>query len=61
MSTVEDIEIAIEHLDVKQQVKLIRELPRHLKISFEDVAWLQIAEKSFSFWDNSEDAIYDQL
>jgi hypothetical protein len=61
MSTVADIERAIEHLDVKQQVELIRELPKYLKISFEDVAWLQLAEVSFNFWDNPDDAIYDQL
>ena len=61
MSTVADIERSIEHLDVKQQVELLRELPKHLKISFEDVSWLQLAETSFNFWDNAEDAIYDQL
>ena len=61
MSTVADIERAIKHLDVKQQVELIRKLPKYLKISFEDVAWLQLAEVSFNFWDNPDDAIYDTL
>ena len=27
----------------------------------EDVEWLKAAEKSFEFWDNPEDAIYDTL
>ena len=27
----------------------------------EDLQWLQASEKSFEFWDNPEDAIYDTL
>ena len=27
----------------------------------EDLAWLKTAERSFRFWDNEEDAIYDRL
>jgi hypothetical protein len=27
----------------------------------EDYGWLKLAELSFGFWDNEEDAIYDQL
>ena len=27
----------------------------------EDLRWLKLAEKSFAFWDNDEDAIYDNL
>lgn len=61
MSTVLEITNAIERLDVKAQVALLRELPRHLKISPEDLAWARVAEGSFDFWDNPEDAIYDQL
>jgi len=61
MSTVLEITDAIEKLDVKAQVALLRELPQHLKISPEDLAWTRAAEGSFDFWDNPEDAIYDQL
>jgi hypothetical protein len=61
MSTVEEISQAIKSLDVKSQVQLLRALPQYLKISPEDVAWAQLAEDAFSFWDNDEDAIYDQL
>ena len=32
-----------------------------LGISPEDYAWLKLAELAFRFWDNEEDAIYDQL
>jgi len=27
----------------------------------ENSAWLKVAEESFRFWDNEEDAVYDQL
>ena len=27
----------------------------------EDLRWLRLAEHSFSFWDNEEDAVYDNL
>ena len=27
----------------------------------EDLRWLKAAEKSFAFWDNEEDAVYDRL
>jgi|HubBroStandDraft_5_1064220.scaffolds.fasta_scaffold1224508_2 hypothetical protein len=63
LASVSTLEItdAIEHLDVKQQVQLLEELPRHLKISPDDIAWPRLAESAFSFWNNPEDAIYDGL
>ena len=61
MSNVEQIETAIEQLDVREQVQLLRDLPARLKISLEDVAALRNAESAFAFWDNSEDAVYDNL
>ena len=35
--------------------------PQHSELSTEDLAWEHAAEGSFDFWDNPEDAIYDQL
>jgi len=61
MSTVREISEAIEHLDVRQQIRLLEDLPAHLKIQPDDVAWLKAAEPAFKFWNNPEDAIYDQL
>ena len=61
MSTVQGIAKAIEQLPVKEQVQLLNELPRYLKISVDDAAWPKLAEPSFAFWDNPEDAIYDTL
>ncbi len=61
MSSVGEIEDAIERLDVKQQMQLLRDLPAKLKISPEDVAALKNAESTFAFWDNPDDAVYDKL
>lgn len=61
MSTVAEISDAIEKLDVKEQVELLRSLPEHLKILPDDVAWSRLAEPAFEFWNNPEDAIYDKL
>ena len=61
MSTVSEISEAIERLNVKEQVELLRILPQHLKISAEDLAWSRLAEPAFEFWNNPEDAIYDNL
>ena len=61
MSTVRQINEAIEHLDVREQIRLRQDLPAHLKIQPDDVAWLKAAEPAFEFWNNPEDAIYDKL
>ena len=61
MSTVAEIGQAIEKLDVKEQVQLLRDLPQLLKVSPDDLAWTRLAEPAFEFWNNPEDAIYDQL
>jgi hypothetical protein len=61
MSTVREISEAIEQLDVHDQMRLLSDLPAHLKIRPDDVAWLKAAEPTFEFWNNPEDAIYDKL
>jgi hypothetical protein len=38
VSTVQGISQAIEHLDVRDQMRLLHDLPAHLKIQSEDVA-----------------------
>lgn len=59
--TVEEIESAIEHSKPEEQRQLLARLPRLLGISAEDFGWLKVAESSFEFWNNDEDAIYDKL
>lgn len=61
MSTVAEISEAIEKLDVKEQVELLRILPQHLKISPEGLTWTRLANPAFAFWNNPDDAIYDRL
>jgi hypothetical protein len=61
MRTVAEITEAIEKLDAKEQIELLRVLPERLKISPDDLAWSRLAEPAFEFWDNPEDAIYDKL
>ena len=61
MSTVQEISDAIERLEVRGQIQLLCDLPAHLKIHADDVAWLKAAEPAFEFWNNPEDAIYDEL
>jgi len=61
MSTVAEISEAIEKLELKDQVELLKILPQRLKISPEDLNWTKLAESSFEFWNNPEDACYDTL
>jgi hypothetical protein len=59
--SLEEIESAIRALDKQSQQKLLHDLPRLLEIRQNSFALLKVAESSFEFWDNSEDAIYDEL
>jgi hypothetical protein len=61
VSTVAEISEAIEKLEVKDQIELLKVLPQHLKISTDDLAWARLGEPAFDFWNNPDDAIYDQL
>jgi hypothetical protein len=61
MSNLCEIEEAIGELDLKQQVQLLRDLAVQLSSQMEDLGWLQASESSFAFWDNEEDAVYDEL
>ena len=57
----EKIERAISRASPAQQRRLLRKLPLLLKISKSDFALLKASEKSFEFWNNPEDEIYDQM
>jgi len=57
--TLKAIEKAVKILRPSEQRKLLCDLPLLINLSIEDLARLKTAEKSFSFWNNSEDAIYD--
>lgn len=55
------LEKAVQKLKPEEQRKFLRDLPALIRLSKEDLARLKAAEKSFSFWNNPEDAIYDHL
>ncbi len=59
--TLKMIEKAIRSLKPEDQRKFLRDLPSLIHLSKEDLARLRAAEKSFSFWNNSQDDIYDHL
>jgi hypothetical protein len=59
--TLKALEKAVRKLKPEQQRKFLRDLPSLIRFSREDLARLKAAEKSFSFWNNPEDAIYDRF
>jgi len=59
--SLEEIEKAIKKLDKVEQQKLLQNLLKLLNIDPESFSWLKVAEPSFAFWDNEDDAIYDNL
>ena len=58
---VEKIFQDIKTLSREEQRELLRLLPKALDVTPEDLLWERLAEPSFSFWDNPEDQIYDEL
>lgn len=59
--SLDEIENAIKELDRSSQQRLLRDLPRLLDIEPESIGLLKVAEPAFAFWDNSDDAVYDNL
>ncbi len=40
---------------------LIAQLDELISMQSEDQGWLELSSKSFEFWNNDEDAVYDNL
>ena len=59
--TLKAIEKAVKTLNSEEQRKFLCDLPALINLSAEDFSRLKAAEKSFSFWNNPEDAVYDAL
>jgi hypothetical protein len=59
--TLKTLEKAIQKLKPEEQRKFLRDLPALIRLPKEDWARLKAAEKSFSFWNNPEDVVYDRL
>ncbi len=55
------IEKALVAAKPQEQRQFLARLPRLLKISITDLTFTKLSEKSFGFWDNDTDSIYDKL
>lgn len=60
-ATLDQFATLIAQAKPAEQRRFLKRLPYLLKISAADLALLKLAEDSFDFWDNTEDAIYDRL
>ncbi len=58
---VREVAEAIEEFSSEDRQQLLSILPKLLGISAEDFGWLKLSESTFAFWENEEDAIYDEL
>ncbi len=56
-----DIESAILELSAEDKKQLLSALPKLMVFSMEELTLLKAAEKSFEFWNNPEDEVYDSL
>ena len=59
--SLQDVEQAIGQFPAEEQRQLLAELPKILKLSGEELGYLKLADQSFRFWENPDDAIYDTL
>ncbi len=50
----------IARLSPEELRQLLRRLRKMTSLSDEDLDWMRAAEKSFAFWDNPDDAAYDE-
>ena len=51
----------IKNLSEDEQREFLTLLPKALKVTPEDLLWARLAESAFTFWDNPDDQIYDEL
>ena len=61
MSTVQEIESAIEALPLPQRLQLYRDLPCLIGRKPEDLEWQRASLENFFTDDSSDDAVYNQL
>lgn len=58
---VERIFREMKNLSEAEKQEFLTLLPKALRVDPEDLLWARLAESSFSFWDNPEDQIYDEI
>lgn len=61
MTTIQEIEKAIEALPLADQLRLYRDLPQLIGRPPEDLEWQRLALDEFFKDDNEDDALYDTI
>ena len=61
MSTLQEIEKAIETLPLPDRLRLYKDMPQLIGRSTEDLDWQRLALQKFFEDDSPEDAAYDRL
>jgi len=61
MTTIQDIEKAIEALPLADQLQLYHDLPHLIGRDLEDLEWQRLALENFFKDDSPDDALYDGL
>lgn len=61
MSTVQEIEKAIEALPLADRLRLYRDLPQLIGRDVEDLAWQRLALEQFFRDDSPDDECYDRV
>ena len=59
--SIDHIEKAILEASPQDQQKLLKDLPRLLRIPAAQLGLLKTAENSFKFWNNPDDSCYDAI
>ena len=61
MSTVPEIEKAIEALPLAERLRLYKDMPQLIGRDIEDLDWQRLALERFSQDDSPDDQVYDQV
>jgi hypothetical protein len=61
MSTVREIEAAIEKLPLPERLRLYKDMPQLIGRSAEDLDWQRLGLENFFHDDSPEDSVYDNL
>jgi hypothetical protein len=61
MPGLNDVEEAIRGFTLDEKRQLLSDLPKLLNGFSDDDSLLKLAESAFTFWENDEDSIYDDL
>jgi hypothetical protein len=61
MSTLKEIEDAIEALPLPERLRLYKDMPQLIGRSIEDLDWQRLAAENFFKDDSPDDQVYDQI